>query len=105
MPYVDQKRRARLDLHIRKLANLINYEGTGLALHRREHGLIAGDLNYSISRLVNEIMPAPTRYWMIALVTGVLQNVSAEFYRVVVAPYEEKQRKKSGNVFSIEEEP
>ncbi len=103
MPYVDQKRRARLDLHISELANLIKYEGTGLASHQREHGLVAGDLNYSISRLVNEIMLIPTRYWMIALVTGVLQNVSAEFYRVVVAPYEEKQLKKTGNVFRQED--
>lgn len=94
MPYVPQDARERLDPQIERLAAeivaLADEEGQGAAF--------AGFLNYACTRLALEVMPT-RRYWSIATVVGVMQNVAEEFYRRVGAPYEEQKRAEHGDVY------
>ena len=100
MPYISKKQRKALDSHIDALAETIA-NGT------RELGdntAFAGMLNYVCTRLglkiVNLLFKKP-RYWIIAMLTGVFQNVSEEFYRRVAAPYEDEKIRDEGDVDAI----
>ena len=93
MPYISQADRDRLDGGILELAKVIRQ----LADSSAEPATFAGRLNYVIMRLVLESLPA-RRYWAIATATGVLHNVSGEFYRRFAVPYEEEQIAKNGDV-------
>ncbi len=87
MPYITEERRRMLDPHI---------EGLQKALH--ELNGTEGDLNYSITRLVAYAFMNEPRYHIIARVTGVLDNVKAEFYRRIGIPYENAAIEKNGDV-------
>ena len=92
MPYISEERRKVLDPHI---------EGLQKALAGLTAGGLSGsegDLNYAISRLVAAKMLANRRYFTIARVTGVLENVSQEFYRRLGIPYENQAIEKNGDV-------
>lgn len=94
MPYIQQTNRPGLDQHIDRLADQIKAE----AKVYEYDGAFAGLLNYSITRLIIKVLPV-RRYWVIALVTGVLHNVLDEFYRRFGVPYEDEQIKKNGDVY------
>jgi hypothetical protein len=87
MPYISEDRRKSLDSHI---------EGLQKALFQL--GGTTGDLNYTITRLVGATFLNETRYHTIARVTGVLMNVSQEFYRRLGIPYENLAIEKNGDV-------
>ncbi len=87
MPYIAEDRRAKLDPHVSEVISTL-----------RELGWSEGDLNYTISRLIGAAFEEESRYHTIARVTGVLKNVSDEFYRRLAAPYEEQAIKKNGDV-------
>lgn len=95
MPYIADSKRAKIDEQLELLAETIREEGYQSDL---EMAALAGMLNYTITRLILSIIPG-RKYWIIATVTGVLQNVSDEFYRRYVVPYEDEQLKKNGDVF------
>ncbi len=83
MPYINHADRNRLDCAI---VNQIipNNEG---------------ELNYAISTIIlNYIKTHGLRYHNIARVTGVLKNVSDEFNRRIVAPYEDAKIKENGDL-------
>jgi hypothetical protein len=94
MPYVDPKIRLKLDPHIEKLA-------TTLLADRPFNLDGAGHLNYAITRLLmlTAFPEGRLSYSGIALVTGVLENVSQEFYRRVAAPYEHQKMLENGDVY------
>jgi hypothetical protein len=97
MPYIAPKDRAKLDPLIDQLAEIIVAE----AKDYNYEAAFAGLLNYTCTRLALRVVRlqfGQLRYWLIATVTGVLSNVTAEFYRRVGIPYEEKQILKSGDV-------
>jgi hypothetical protein len=97
MPYIVQEQRPKLDAHIDALANKIAL----IAHDYTDETAYAGLLNYAITRLVMQVIDkrfGKVRYGVIATVSGVLKNVADEFYRRVVAPYEEKQITKNGDV-------
>lgn len=92
MPYIKQNQRERINDLIDLLAFDIN-ELTG------ENKVdCSGFLNYCITSLILKVIPA-RRYWDIALVTGVLENVKQEFYRRYVTPYEDKKISQNGDVY------
>ncbi|SRR6266550_3198464 len=95
MPYIPSKDRPGLDYHIDRLAAEIK------ATHKQYgyDGAFAGLLNYSVTRLILQVMP-DRRYWVIAIVTGVLKNIADEFYRRYAVPYEREQILKNGDVYS-----
>lgn len=97
MPYISPHHRLSLDEPIDRLAAALVAEG-----HRLEgEAGFAGLLNYALTRLTLQVVRqrhGRLRYWLIALVTGVLHNVADEFYRRLAAPYEDRQKARSGDV-------
>lgn len=96
MPYIAAEDRPEIDRAVRALAEV-------LARQARRDGeedptALAGMLNYAITRLLLTLYPEP-RYWRIALVTGVLENVKQEFYRRYAAPYEDRKAAENGDVY------
>lgn len=93
MPYIPQEQRRALDGAIESLASAVRRFHDGV-----NNASIAGVLNYCITRLMLE-SAKPARYHDIALLTGVLENVKQEFYRMFAAPYEDGKIKENGPVY------
>lgn len=61
----------------------------------------AGELQYAIARMIHSYMEAKgISYQRCNDVMGALTGANLEFYRVVVAPYEEQKIKLNGLVYS-----
>jgi hypothetical protein len=58
----------------------------------------AGDINYVITRLIWKVFESDKCYNMANSLTGVLSCVQAEFYRRIVAPYEDKKKEENGDI-------
>lgn len=84
MPYIDEERREKLDYSIQVLST---------------SNLEAGDLNYVITRLLHIWCILNPRYASYNAAIGVLECVKQEFYRRVVALYEDKKKEENGDVF------
>ena len=92
MPYIPKKDRKRLDVLIRQLGDEI--EKVGDEYCKKENGnraAYAGFFNYSVSQLVGRFARRNFRYWNIALLSGVLENIKDEFYRRVAILYEDEK--------------
>ena len=97
MPYILPKHRKELDNLIEQLADAVVSEAAEYA----DPGAFAGLLNYTCTCLALKVARrrcGQMRYWLIALLTGVFQNMADEFYRRVGAPYENRQMAKNGDV-------
>jgi hypothetical protein len=97
MPYIPPAHRPSLDEHIDQLAEALVRESDKLP----GEAAVAGLLNYALTRLILKVVQlrfGSWRYWLFALVTGVLQNVADELYRRLAAPYENRQRQRHGDV-------
>lgn len=86
MPYILQENREQLDQYIDALIVAIKTQSGR-----------AGNLNYSISRLISALYD--TRYSEINEAVGVLACVQQEYYRRVAAPYEDQKAFENGDVF------
>lgn len=95
MPYIPQQYRPKLDSHIEELAKAIKKVAQEVG---DEKTSFAGVLNYCCTRLALEIIPEK-RYYAMALIHGVFDTIAKEFYRRYVAPYEDEQIEKSGDVY------
>jgi Mg/Co/Ni transporter MgtE len=89
--------RARLDPWIDDLAQLLGNE--------TNHDVreLAGMWNYVFTRIIlrtsiKSRVPG-RKYWVLALVCGVLVTMIFEFYRRVVAPYEDEKVIENGDVY------
>jgi len=82
MPYIDKESRKRVERDINPQS--------------------AGELNYLITRLVDDYMQRKggVRYAHLNEVVGVLECVKLELYRRVAAPYEDKKCAETGDVYS-----
>ena len=98
MPYIAQDRRKQLDGEIEALQKRL----TEISHWSSPSSGNEGDLNYVISRLVGSAFLNETRYHTIARVTGVLDNVKAEFYRRLGVPYENEAIEKNGDLPEFE---
>ena len=58
-----------------------------------------GTLNYAITKLVLEYLPANPRYADYNTVVGVLESAKLEFYRRACAPYENQKAHDNGDVY------
>ena len=89
MPYIKEEDRLRLDYTITTLAALIkvtpNYEG---------------DLNYSISKLIDTLLQGNLKYSEINRIIGALECAKLELYRRVAAPYEDVKIMENGDVYT-----
>jgi len=88
MPYIKPEDREQFDSKIDDLAHAL----------REGCGDICGNMNYIITTLIMKSIK-PSRYRQIAEITGVLENVKQEFYRKMVAPYEDKKIEENGEVY------
>jgi hypothetical protein len=57
---------------------------------------VDGELNYVVTKIIKEVYPL--RYFHLNRALGVLESIKQEFYRRVVAPYEDVKIKESGDV-------
>lgn len=58
-----------------------------------------GELNYKITQLVLDYLPAKPRYSDYNSVVGVLESAKLELYRRVVAGYENQKAHDNGDVY------
>lgn len=99
MPYIQSANRNAIDPHIETLAKAINTASKD----NLEDLELSGNLNYAITKLVTRLIVLrynKVRYEAICKMTGVLKNVSDEFYRRVAVPYEERKKSLNGDVFA-----
>lgn len=61
----------------------------------------AGELNYAITRLVDDYLVSrgEIKYAHLNEVVGVLECAKLELYRRIAAPYEDKKLKETGEVY------
>jgi predicted negative regulator of RcsB-dependent stress response len=81
MPYIEKQARERLD--------------------RGDSPKTAGELNYAITRLVDDylIQLGGIRYAHLNEAVGALECAKLELYRRLAAPYEDRKKQESGDVY------
>jgi len=87
MPYIKMEHRGKYEEVLRELIDTLK----ALPVER-----IDGELNYVITRILKESYPL--RYFNLNRAMGVLECAKLEFYRRVVAPYEDVKIRESGDV-------
>lgn len=95
MPYIDKRRREKIDEHIDLLARTIFLMADLADLTSAD-----GDLNYTITRLIHSVLnlkEAP-KYHKINAAVGVLECAKLELYRRLAGPYEDEKCKINGDV-------
>jgi len=80
MPYILKKRRKEIRRPVCDIHN-------------------AGELNNLLTLMILDYLPTEPRYQDYNEVMGVLTCMQLEFYRRLIAPYENKKRKEHGDVF------
>lgn len=88
MPYIEHRLRDELGESLNTLFEAL--EG----LHESER---PGAINYCFSCLIRDLYPK-ANYRKMNEVMGVLECVKQEYYRKVVAPYEEVKEKENGSL-------
>jgi hypothetical protein len=83
MPYVKNTDRGRLD--------------------RGSAPQTAGELNYAISRLIDQYIASKggVRYAHLNEAIGVLECAKLELYRRIAAPYEDQKKAEHGDVYTV----
>lgn len=99
MPYIKENRRESLEECIKLTSdNLIsNINPDNTELTNEELLAIAGDINYTFTRILARAMGNPS-YAKIAIITGVLENIKQEFYRRIGVSLEEKKIIENGDI-------
>lgn len=85
MPYIQSERRKPFKKPIGDLMAFVENEG---------------DLNYVISKICKRYMQIkePKNYALLNEIMGVLESAKLEFYRRVVAPYEDVKINENGDI-------
>jgi hypothetical protein len=91
MPYIKQEERDKLDGCIEDLVQELEYEFKQWQISK-----VDGALNYIITKLLLELY-TPS-YFNYNRAIGVLECVKQEYYRKVVAPYEELKESENGAI-------
>lgn len=95
MPYIPKEHRPRLDPAIEELAAAIKKVARESGDEKTD---FAGALNYCCTELALKLIPERRYKWM-ALIYGIFGTTTEEFYRRYIAPYEDVQMKKHGDVY------
>ena len=90
MPYIEQRKRDRYETAIRMLIDELLMFPDGLD----------GNLNYIISTLLYRIWLDNQSYEKGNKLIGVLECAKLEFYRRVIANYEDEKNRINGDVFT-----
>jgi hypothetical protein len=89
MPYIITEKRARLNPILSELAHELTASGE----------YYEGDLNYTISYLLNHLINNNKNYANVNRIVGSLECAKIEFYRRVAAPYEDTKIQENGDVY------
>ena len=93
MPYIKQSDRQIYDHSITRLANI-------LATVDEDGPNLTGELNYVISKLLAEILKIRGKsYGRMSALRAALDDASMEFYRRVMANYEDLKIEENGDVY------
>lgn len=93
MPYILPTNREDYDKHIKQLLKEVK---TNYPADRQ----VPGEINYIITKILLEYLQGRNcHYSDLNEIMGILESVKQEFYRRVVAPYEEKKTKENGDVY------
>lgn len=87
MPYINKVQRGMWDEFIEQIE----------AEHNNSH-IEMGEINYFVSRLLWRQFHQNKSYKKANEIVGVLECIKAEFYRRVVAPYEDVKIQENGDV-------
>ena len=93
MPYVNNDIRNKLDDAINTLANELKN------IEKNDPKAVDGALNYTVTKLLNEIYPQPYSYYNLNRAYGVVNCLRDEFYHRVVRPYENQKIFENGDVY------
>jgi len=96
MPYIKQEQRKNLE------PSLLNLRAT-LHLYSVDTEGEAGDLNYTITSLLEPYLRSGVSYRKINILVGVLDCVKMELYRRAAVAYEEQKKEENGDVSTYEE--
>lgn len=90
MPYIKSDRRNELELFASLISNISDIG---------ENCKNAGELNYTLTKIIHAYFKENGgRYQQINDIIGALEGAKLEFYRRLVAPYENKKRNENGDV-------
>lgn len=95
MPYIVPEAREPIDLALRSIE--LEFDK-----------LSRGDMNYLISKLIHRWVDAnrqiftPAGYQLRSDGHSILVDAAAEFYRTVLAPYEDLKRRENGSVSDLD---
>lgn len=92
MPYIQHQNRSDLNQHLEPLLKVL------VARENNE-----GDLNYSISFLLDALARSKPCYATVNRLVGALECAKIEFYRRVAAPYEDAKIIQNGDVYAPQE--
>ncbi|MFP3214943.1 MAG: hypothetical protein RXR32_00075 [Candidatus Micrarchaeota archaeon] len=88
MPYIKKEERQELDKLLQPLIDFLKTKGTEE---------VDGQINYAFTRVLASLYQP--RYFNYNRAIGVLECIKQEFYRRVVAPYEDKKKEENGDVY------
>lgn len=86
MPYIKSDTREEIDPYVKRLVDELRPLG-------------AGELNYTLTRIVLGVLGHQANYEMYNAVIGVLEAVKLELYRRAVSIYEDSKRDENGEVY------
>lgn len=90
MPYITSDDRVHLEMLGREIVTL-----SDIGRNCRT----SGELNYTITRIIHGYFKERGgRYQQVNDIVGALEGAKLEFYRKIVAPYEEIKEKENGSV-------
>ena len=87
MPYIKEKERVKFEKVIKDLVKLLEKDKENLV----------GNLNYVVTSIIKRLSKN-LRYKKANEIIGALECIKLEYYRRVLAPYEEQKRKLEGDV-------
>ncbi len=87
MPYITQDQREYIDRHLHSIL-----------FQLKELPYTVGELNYIITKLMIALIKEKN-YTQMNNIIGAMECAKLEFYRRMVAPYEDKKIKENGDVY------
>ncbi|MFA5599147.1 MAG: hypothetical protein WDA06_00985 [Phenylobacterium sp.] len=90
MPYIKEERKNELD---------VNKEINSIAKSLKDNNWGTGDFNYVISRIAWLLVKDNISYKTLSKARAAMNDASIEFYRRLMADYEDKKAEENGDVF------
>lgn len=87
MPYIKQEYRKQINKYLDPLISDLE-----------KHHFVAGELNYTITKILHAAWEFSTKYETGNAIIGVLECAKQEFYRRQLASYEDEKIKENGDI-------